>query len=348
MSKVSVVVPTFNRAYCLPETLDSVFAQTHQDFEIIIVDDGSTDDTRAMLEARYPDPRLRYVHQANGGVSAARNTALALVEGDFVAFLDSDDLWLPHKLELQLACFEAFPEAVLAWTNMIAVDADGRVVDEAYLRSYYHTYSLFGPGQLFEAERPLAAIAPALAETVGAGVARFGDIYGPMVLGSLVHTSTVMLRAETMRAVGNFDLDLKISGEDHDYHLRTCRQGPAVLADVSTIHYRIGHEDQLTRPEYTLHIARNYLRTMQKALAEDRGRLRLPEDMLVDARARAHAWIGEALLDAGEAGALKHIVESLRLRPRQPRMARLAIAAALPRPVSRLARAAWGKLRALT
>jgi glycosyltransferase involved in cell wall biosynthesis len=232
---VSVVVPTWNRAYCLPDTLDSVFAQSHQRFESVVLDDGSTDDTLAMLAARYPDDRLRVLHQENAGVSTARNAALAEVRGDFVAFLDSDDEWFPDKLELQLACFEAFPEAVMVWTDMMAVDPSGALVDPTCLRSYYHGYSLFESDDLFERSRPLARIAPRLAHRVGGALAHFGDIYGPMMFGSLVHTSTVMLRAETMRAVGGFDVELKLSGEDYDYHPRTCHEGPAVLADIATI-----------------------------------------------------------------------------------------------------------------
>src|SRR5438874_464059 len=100
---VSVVTPTYNRAHCLQRTIDSVLAQTHSRLELILLDDGSTDDTRRMIERRYRDePRVRYFHQANGGVSQARNAALRQVTGDYVAFVDSDDYWRPWKLELQL------------------------------------------------------------------------------------------------------------------------------------------------------------------------------------------------------------------------------------------------------
>ena len=93
---VSVITPTFNRAYCLGRAIDSALGQTHQPVEVVVADDGSTDGTGDMIARVYgKDPRVRYVFQENRGVSAARNLGLATVRGDFVAFLDSDDVWKP-------------------------------------------------------------------------------------------------------------------------------------------------------------------------------------------------------------------------------------------------------------
>src|SRR5690349_14194018 len=105
---VSIIVPTFNRAYCLGRTVRSALAQTHAGIEVIVVDDGSTDGTRELVrELMAADGRVRYAFQSNRGVSAARNRGLKLAAGAFVAFLDSDDVWKPWKLELQLACMRA-------------------------------------------------------------------------------------------------------------------------------------------------------------------------------------------------------------------------------------------------
>src|SRR5512139_3834983 len=98
---VSVVIPTYNRAWCLRQAVDSVLAQEFGDFELIVVDDGSTDATADLLAA-YAD-RIRVLRQANHGVSAARNAGIAAARGGLFAFLDSDDIWLSRKLSTQVA-----------------------------------------------------------------------------------------------------------------------------------------------------------------------------------------------------------------------------------------------------
>jgi len=106
--KVSVVIPTYNRAYLLPRTIKSVLNQTFQDFELIIVDDGSTDNTKEVVEDfQKQDSRIKYIWQENsGGPAKPKNTGIKNSKGEFLAFLDSDDEWLPEKLEKQLELFE--------------------------------------------------------------------------------------------------------------------------------------------------------------------------------------------------------------------------------------------------
>ena len=102
MSLVSIIIPCYNYGWLLPETLDSVLAQTHQEWECIIIDDGSTDNTRAVAEQYQElDKRFFYIYQVNGGMSAARNSGLRMAKGKYIQFLDADDLVMPYKLELQ-------------------------------------------------------------------------------------------------------------------------------------------------------------------------------------------------------------------------------------------------------
>src|SRR5206468_4406731 len=114
---VSIVIPCFNRADIVGDTIDSVLAQTYVNFEAIIVDDGSTDNTREIISG-YDDRRLRYVYKLNGGLSSARNSGLELARGEFIAFLDSDDVWQSWKLEAQVEIFRRHPEAGLIWSDM--------------------------------------------------------------------------------------------------------------------------------------------------------------------------------------------------------------------------------------
>jgi glycosyltransferase involved in cell wall biosynthesis len=115
-SLISCIVPVFNGENYLAEALESILAQTYRPIEVIVVDDGSTDGT-ADVAARYGD-RIRYVRQNNGGPPTARNLGLSMATGEFVAFLDSDDLWHPEKLERQMACFETRPELDLCVTHL--------------------------------------------------------------------------------------------------------------------------------------------------------------------------------------------------------------------------------------
>ncbi len=112
--QVSVVIPTYNRARLVARAIRSALAQTFDDFEVIVVDDGSTDDTERVV-AGFDDPRVRYVpHSANGGEAAARNTGVAAARGIYIAFLDSDDEWFPDKLHEQMRAFPAGSDRIRA------------------------------------------------------------------------------------------------------------------------------------------------------------------------------------------------------------------------------------------
>lgn len=184
---VSVIVPTFNRAGLLPRAIGSVLGQSFEDFEVLIVDDGSTDET-AEVVARYEDPRVRYLAQPrNAGVSAARNRGLREARGDLVAFLDSDDEWLPGKLAQQVELFRRVPDDVgLVYTGVECVLPDGRR----------------------RVDRPEER----------------GDVYRLMLGRNVIHGggSNVMMRRSVVATVGFFDEGLRAI-EDYEYWLRVAR-----------------------------------------------------------------------------------------------------------------------------
>lgn len=123
MPRVSVIIPVFNAAATVADALESVLRQTFTDYEIIAVNDGSTDRSPQIL-ARYGD-RVRTITRTNGGLSAARNTGVSVSSGEYVAFLDADDLWTPDFLIRSVATLDADPECVLTFTDLLIVDSDG-------------------------------------------------------------------------------------------------------------------------------------------------------------------------------------------------------------------------------
>ncbi|HEX7190041.1 MAG TPA: glycosyltransferase [Thermoanaerobaculia bacterium] len=125
MSRVSVIIPAYNYGRYIAEAIDSALAQTLPPVEVIVVDDGSTDTTAEVL-ARYGD-RIQVVRQTNQGVAAARNRGIRMAQGEYIAFLDADDIWKPRKLELQIARFEADPSLGLVRCDIEAFDASGRI-----------------------------------------------------------------------------------------------------------------------------------------------------------------------------------------------------------------------------
>ncbi len=122
---VSVILPTYNRDYCVHRAINSVLNQTYNSLELIVIDDGSTDNTKEMLEG-YGD-KIQYLYQKNAGVSNARNNGIRLSKGTYVAFIDSDDSWRENKLEMQMAYFAKYPEIVLCFTNISLHLEDGSI-----------------------------------------------------------------------------------------------------------------------------------------------------------------------------------------------------------------------------
>src|SRR5690554_967859 len=133
---ISVVIPTYNRADFLKEAIDSVLAQTYPNFEILVVDDGSTDNTRDILKEYSQEPRFRYFYQKNQGQSVARNYALSEARGDFVCFLDSDNRWLPYKLEVSLQAFRDHPDVSIVYGDIITINEKGQEVSRQNMRRY--------------------------------------------------------------------------------------------------------------------------------------------------------------------------------------------------------------------
>jgi len=121
---VSVIMPVYNTGKIVSETIDSVLSQTWHDFEFIIIDDGSRPETSNIIK-RYSDSRIRYYYQENRGMAAARNRGIELAQGEYLAFLDHDDIWLPEKLERQIEIMQADPSVGLVYSPVVLFNSEG-------------------------------------------------------------------------------------------------------------------------------------------------------------------------------------------------------------------------------
>lgn len=315
---VSVIIPTYNRAGRCKTAVESVLSQTHGNVEVIVVDDGSKDGTGDII--RGMDDRVKYISQANAGVSAARNKGLAAATGDYIAFLDSDDAWLPWKLEAQLSVLESFPEVGMVWSDMLAVNDNGEMLHDSYLKKMYAAYEYFDREKNFRFSRSLSALWNGCQDEYKERACYVGNIFSWMFMGNLVHTSTALLRRDRQMKVGFFDVDLIKSGEDYDFHFRTCREGDVAYIDVPSIRYQVGGSDQLTQPEYIGWIATNNLRTLTRMYDQAKDEIRLPKWMIRRRLSDSYAWAGLTQFNINRATARSLMMKSLCIRPAQSKL----------------------------
>lgn len=317
---VSVLIPTFNRAYILGKTIESVLAQTYQPLEIIVVDDGSTDETRTLIESF--GTRIRYIYQKNAGLAAARNMGLAAARGEFIAFQDSDDLWLPWKLQAQVALMRCFPELALIWTDMKAISPDGVVIYERYLSKMYHVYHKINTNDYLNRTGRLRDVDPACPMELMEVSFRMGDIFSAMFMGNLVHPPTTLMRRRHISQTGGLDVAFSWTCEDYEFFWRVSREGLGAVIEAPSMLYRVNAIDQLTKPGLHLYIAHGNLIALKRRLENDQDRIRLPKHMIRHHLSEAYAWVAEEelLSDNGQRMmAITSFWKSLCLNPCQKR-----------------------------
>jgi len=236
---VSVIIPTYNRASMVGDAIESALVQTHPASEVIVVDDGSTDDTERVVRA-FGD-RVRYVRQENRGVSAARNAGMGVAKGELFAFLDSDDLWYSYKLQLQVRVFEQWPGVGLVFSEFDILKPDGTrrsqgsrtwLADGGAVESCYSSRTQLC-GELPPGVPPFDVFS--------------GSIYRALLDEALVLTSTAVVRRGALAATDRFQEGVSIF-EDWEFYSRVAGHEGAAFLDVATVANR-SHEmpGRLTR-----------------------------------------------------------------------------------------------------
>jgi GT2 family glycosyltransferase len=208
---VTILIPTFNRRTLLKRALNSVYKQTYTEFEVIVVDDGSTDGTEKMIRDLFP--MVKYLSQSNSGVSSARNKGIASAKGKWLAFLDSDDEWLPQKLSKQMSLLKSKPDYKICHTEEQWV-RNGVKVNQ--MKKHKKT-----GGWIFLQCLPLCAMSP----------------------------SSIIIHHSIFSELGNFDTSLPAC-EDYDMWLRITAKHPVLFIEEPQIIKYGGHEDQLSKTHW--------------------------------------------------------------------------------------------------
>jgi glycosyltransferase involved in cell wall biosynthesis len=253
---VSVIIPTYNRAALLTEAVNSVLLQTYQNVEIIVIDDGSTDNTTEVM-AQYGD-RVRYTRRPNAGVNVARNLGLKQARGEFVALLDSDDLWAPYKLELQVRLLRHFTDAGFLFSNFQifrgrSPETDLYLVMDGLATWFEHVPKRVDP---YTWHKPYTSLkGPTLQLPRDDFNVSGGDIYHSSLFCPYVLPSTALIRKSAIPSKLRFpEID---SVGDWEFFTRLSKEASCLYIDLATTFNR-SHEDavRLTRVDPKLRLSR--------------------------------------------------------------------------------------------
>ena len=282
---VSVIIPTYNRAGVICKTIDDVFRQTYKNIELIVIDDGSTDETKATL-SRYGS-RIRLFAQANAGPAAARNHGIEVSRGGIIAFQDSDDLWAPTKLERQVRLLERAGEAVpCCLCNMLMRNLDGDGKDH---------YSF-----------DIALMRPLYEEGLWLNVAEV------LATRFVMFIQAVAIRRRPLEKLGGFDTSLKYL-EDYDLPMRLALEGPwAYIRDPLTI-WAGGGSDSFAKKAYgeaiVLHDCMLRILGCALAAAQERGDVKVERHVRRSMALCRRAVRGIEIAQSGSLG--ERLVEQL-------------------------------------
>ena len=263
---VSVVIPTFNCGRYVEDAVESVLNQTYRRLEVIVVDDGSTDDTGTKLK-KYKE-RVQVVTQENQGSSKARNVGLDLSRGEYVAFLDADDRWRPGKLKWQIACFRELDDVGMVFTDFSAIDPDGGIVATSYLKGAFGVFREYGIAlpDIFSESRRIPVTGP---DTGSDGPrAHFGQVFPELCKGNFILPSTTLFRRSHIERIGLRFNETYRCAIDQDFHLRFALHYPVAYLDAVTAEYRIGREGQLSGNPNTPQLILNTIETLEDVFRE--------------------------------------------------------------------------------
>jgi len=240
--KVSVIIPSYNRARYLEASIDSVLSQTFTDIELIVIDDGSTDNTKEVVQ-QYGN-KVIYEYIPNSGVAGARNHGMKMARGEYIAYLDSDDLYYPNKVELQVSFLDKFKDAGMVYTEFSGFD-DKNFSEYRHLKKYHKSAYLTGAlsyEDIFRERFPVSTFNsnPDYASELG----YIGEIFENYLYNTIIFTNSMMYRKSVQDEIGLQNPDFGFF-HDLEYALRICKHYPVGFIDIPTYKLRY-HATQIS------------------------------------------------------------------------------------------------------
>jgi len=268
---VSVIIPAYNAAQFIDEALESALKQTFQEFEIIVIDDGSKDRTKEIVQCyiqKFPD-KIKYFYQQNGGVGKARNNGIREAQGEYIAFLDADDQWFPEKLELQMTYFEKNPNIDFLYSNAVIVDENSNDLNRLYVKKHEFKISF---------ERMLRSL----------------------IHRDFIPVSSIMTKRAVLKELGGYDETLKFS-ENYHLILRIAEKFKMGSQCEITMKYRVSPNNQSSHKEL---VNRTDIDILKQFVKRNKNMSADIQQMVQKRLARAHYQLGYELF------AQNHFIEA--------------------------------------
>ena len=320
---VSIVIPTYNAERTVVEALESCLGQSYRDCEVIVVDDGSSDRTWERVSRL---PGVKAIRKSNGGVASARNAGMREARGEFIAWMDADDVMHPERIALEVAVLREHPHAVLASTDFSAFRDGEPDFDPSHIAAYYRAVQVArSVDSLYDQQAAPVEFDGAPRRVL------LGHAYERLVHGNFVHPPTILLRRSAWDRAGAFDETLRY-GSEYDHLLRLARHGDFAYIDAPLLRYRRG-PSQLSHNASHGRMPLDTVAVLDKLKRDDPPLARRHARVFRERYARAYVESSEANIPSGRARAAALLARSLPFGPSPREAARVAAKIVLPAPM---------------
>lgn len=300
---VSIVIPAFNAADYLPASIESALGQDYPNLEVLLINDGSTDNTRQVIEP-YLD-KISYFHQQNGGLASARNCGHQKAKGEYIAWLDADDIAAANRISIQIQVFNLNPSVVLVSSEFSAFSEQGGSYS-TFSHQYYDMLERYGLTHIYNQRIEQSYDHQSYS-------VYSGTVLNEIVFGNFIHPPTVMIKTSTLVTAGDLDISLPTS-EDWHYFTKLARCGQFAFVDIPLLNYRLS-ENQMSS------ISRNGERLVQNIVNTTIKIAQQNPDIISKDRVRYKNLLGlrqlnaaDKFCDSDKLGAAKFLYQSVNNR----------------------------------